>query len=126
MAGGPLESRISGVEHEAQELKEAVERMASNHSGIQNNQPININAGGVAVWISATSAIVCLIVMLVGSVLGGLWVADRFSQYDKRLSDQEVKIDRANTLLAATWAQAPELEKVVRQKIAEDEKHAKR
>lgn len=71
---------------------------------------IDVNAGGVGVWIAATACIVMLGCFFLGAVLGGLWLSRELTRIDERAAEQEVKIDRANTFLSAIWAQAPELE----------------
>lgn len=116
MAGSPMDSRITGIEHDAHEIKEAVRRMATNHSGNQIVQPVTIQAGGIGVWIAAT----CCFVMLGLIVLGALWMSRELTRIDQRAAEQEVKIDRANTFLSAIWANAPELEKKVKSEQEKD------
>lgn len=112
MAGSPMESRITGIEHDAQEIKEALGRMTTNHSGNQIVQPVTIQAGGIGVWIAAT----CCFVMVGMMVIGGLWVSREFTRMDRKAEEQENKIDRANVLLSATWQHIPEVaEKVKRE-----------
>lgn len=89
---------------------------AANESGTQNNATWNVNAGGVGVWISATACIVTLFVVIVGGVIGGLWISREFTRMDRKAEEQENKIDRANVLLSATWQHIPEVaEKVKRE-----------
>jgi hypothetical protein len=87
---------------------------ASNESGTQNNATWNVNAGGVAVWIAATACVLTLCVVLVVSVIGGLWLSRELARIDRESSDQAVKIDRANILLSGIWQHAPDLEKTVK------------
>lgn len=94
---------------------------ASNESGTQNNATWNVNAGGVGVWISATACIVTLFVVIVGGVIGGLWISREFTRMDRKAEEQENKIDRANVLLSATWQHIPEVaEKVKRENPEKD------
>lgn len=73
---------------------------------------VNINAGGVAVWISAT----CCIAMMVGLVLGSVFLASKSSSLDREFN----RIDQANhkqdkdlsdlhDYLSAIYMQAPQL-----------------
>lgn len=108
----PIGPRITGIEHSAKEIKEAVERMATNHTGNQNVTTVRFESGGFGVWIAATSCLVMLGMM----IIGGLWVSREFTRMDRKAEEQENKIDRANVLLSATWQHIPEVaEKVKRE-----------
>jgi hypothetical protein len=86
------------------------ERLGMSPVNGMNSSVITVNAGGVGIWIASTACLVMLGMMLVG----GLWISRELTRSDTRAAEQEVKIDRANTFLAAIWANAPELEMKVK------------
>jgi hypothetical protein len=112
-----MESRITGIEHDAQEIKEAVKRMAAtNHSGNQNVTTVRFEAGAIGIWLCATACLCTLVAVVVGSVIGGMWLSREAQRVEARAAEQEVKIDRANVLLSATWQHIPDVaEKVKRE-----------
>lgn len=85
-----------------------------------SNVSFSVNAGGVGVWISATAAVIMLVCFVVGGVFGAIWLGRELERIDARAAEQEVKIDRANTFLAAIWANAPELEKKIKAEQEQD------
>lgn len=73
---------------------------------------VNINAGGVAVWISAT----CCIAMLVGLVVGAVLLASKsndinreFSRMDAANHKQDKDLSDLHDYLSAIYMQAPQL-----------------
>lgn len=97
--------RIEGVETSVNEIKETVQRMATNHSGQQSVSSITIDAGSIGVWIAATA---CL-VMLAALVVGGLWMSRELNRIDVTMSERKEEADRMQTYLSAIYAQAPHL-----------------
>ena len=79
---------------------------------------VGVNAGGVGVWIAVT----CCLVTLAMVIPGLFWVSHELQRQDARAAEQQIGIDRANTFLAAIWAQAPELEKRVKNEDSKDAK----
>lgn len=80
---------------------------------------IHINAGGIGVWVCAAACAAILAAVVVGSVVGGMWLSREAQRMDARAAEQEVKIDRANVLLSATWQHVPEVAEKVKQEHPE-------
>lgn len=99
--------RITGMQHDVDEIKRHMESIGNRNSG---NSHVRIDAGGMGVWIATTACIA----MLCAGLIGALWISRELSRIDARMAEQEVKIDRANTFLSAIWANAPELEKKIK------------
>lgn len=111
----PIGPRITGLEHKAEEIKKAVDRMTqTNHSGNQNVNTVRFEAGAVALWLCATCCLCILVAVVVGSVIGGMWLSREAQRIEARAAEQEVKIDRANVLLSATWQHIPEVAEKVK------------
>lgn len=66
---------------------------------------VNINAGGVAVWISAT----CCIAMLVATMVGAIWLGREFGSMESANHQQDKRISDLNDYLSAIYMQAPQL-----------------
>jgi len=87
-----METRIRGMEQSVKDIKDSLERIGSSSGGSQNGNNININAGGVGVWICATTSLVSL-------VLCGLMAV--------MFLDMNRKYDRTQDLLSVIYQQAP-------------------
>lgn len=87
-----MENRFNRMEDTVREIKQSVERMATNRGPGQNGNNININAGGVGVWICATTSLISL-------VLCGLMAV--------MFLDMNRKYDRTQDLLSVIYQQAP-------------------
>lgn len=87
-----MENRFNRMEDAVREIKQSVDRMATNKGSGQNGNNININAGGVGVWICAT-------VSLISLVLCGLMAV--------MFLDMNRKYDRTQDLLSVIYQQAP-------------------
>jgi hypothetical protein len=48
---------------------------------------LNVNAGGLAVWLCATACMVTVAIALVGGVVGGLWLTREFNRVDAVVND---------------------------------------
>jgi len=91
----PIGPRITGLEHKADEIKKAVDRMThTNHSGSQNVNSITLNAGGIALWAALTA---CMVMFGINMFLAAA------------LLDHSRKIDDLNHYLNAIYMMAPEL-----------------
>lgn len=80
------------MENDLQQVKESLIRMASDGNLSRNSNNININAGGVGVWICATTSLISL-------VLCGLMAV--------MFLDMNRKYDRTQDLLSVIYQQAP-------------------
>jgi hypothetical protein len=88
-----INDTLSAVERNAESIKGTLEKMQVDRSS-QSVSSLNVNAGGVGVWIATTA---CCVMIAVGLLLG-LWVVD--------LSR---KVERLEDYLQAIYAQAPYL-----------------
>lgn len=93
MAGSPMESRITGIEHDAQEIKKAVERMSGHQVGSQNGNRIYVSGGLGAVAVG---------VALGAVIMGGAWIASSLNDIHETMRNNEAFIQ-------ATYQQAPEI-----------------
>ncbi len=87
-----MERRVRGMEQDLKDIQDAVTRMAVDGSFSKNSNNININAGGVGVWICATASLISL-------VLCGLMAV--------MFLDMNRKYDRTQDLLSVIYQQAP-------------------
>ena len=76
----PIGPRITGVEHGVKELKEAVERMTTNHSGNQNVTNVRFE-GGKSIVTSLLIGLVCGLCLGLGLGVVG-WVSWALSRQD--------------------------------------------
>jgi hypothetical protein len=101
----PIGPRITGVEHKVGQLKDAVERMASNRDGSQSVSHVTISAGGLGVWLTTLAAVV---MMVVNVGLGFLYL-------DLRRSVDRVE-DYQNTTFSVVPKLREEVEKIIQQR----------
>ncbi len=102
-----MDEAIRELSEASRRLRESVESLTSDmHPRSASASTININAGGVGVWIATTSCIA----MLAASVVGGIWVSREFTA--KQIADvaQDQKIAELGNYLQAIYAQAPQLQ----------------
>lgn len=66
---------------------------------------VNINAGGIAVWVSAT----CCIAMLIAAMVGTLWMGREFGHIEQANGQQDKRINDLSDYLSAIYMQAPYL-----------------
>lgn len=66
---------------------------------------ININAGGVGVWVAAT----CCIAMLFGVAIGSVWLAREFGRIDVQNQARADENSKMQAYLSAIYAKNPEL-----------------
>ena len=86
---------------ELNELKGELQRLdARLERGVSSASTINVNAGGVGVWIST----ICCVFMLGIAIMGGLIILD-----------QNRKIGELNAYLSAIYMQAPHLKQEERE-----------
>jgi hypothetical protein len=80
-------------------------------SGLTNSgvSTVNINAGGVGIWIATTCCIAMLVSMVVGCLLGCFWLQSEFQHKAQIDADQSQKISTMYDYLSAIYAQAPQL-----------------
>lgn len=93
----------------------------------RNDSNATINVHGAApwqLWICATACCCVLVAVLVGSVVGGMWLSRESQRIEARAAEQEVKIDRANVLLSATWQHVPEVAEKVKAEHPEESRDA--
>jgi hypothetical protein len=97
----PIEPRITGLEHKAEEIREAVERMAS--------QRQTVSQGGVQVTFHGLGSMAALLALglSIGVALGAAiacaaWVAFTMSNVQEAIRNNEAFIQ-------ATYQQAPEI-----------------
>lgn len=91
--------------------------MPYSHNG--GKAEIHIHAGGLGIWACAGLCAAVLSAVIVGSVMGGMWLSREAQRIEQRAAEQEVKIDHANVLLSATWQHAPEVAEKVKQEHPE-------
>lgn len=77
-----------------QRFESALNRVGPAQSPVTGQSNVNVNAGGIAMWIAAT----CCCAMLVALWVGSLWVVD----HGQRISNLEA-------YLTAIYTQAPYL-----------------
>lgn len=112
-----------GMEKDLKDIHDAVNRMAVDGNLSRNSNNININAGGVGVWICVS---LCGM-MLVGMMMGAFWMSREFNRYDSDLSERKAESDRAQTYLSSIYGRMPqwmreEVEKEASAKLKEKEK----
>lgn len=105
-----------------QRFTDKADRVLSMNSG-NTTSAINVNAGGVGVWICAS---LCGM-MLVGILMGAFWMSREFTRYDIALSERKEEGDRSQTYLSSIFGRMPqwmreEVEKEASAKIAAKEK----
>ncbi|GAA0696446.1 hypothetical protein ISN75_06900 [Dyella marensis] len=66
---------------------------------------VNINAGGVAVWIAVT----CCVAMLAATMVGAVWLGREFGAMESANHQQDKRISDLNDYLSAIYMQAPQL-----------------
>lgn len=74
-----------------------------------SNSEIHINAGGIGIWLCTTACFVMLACMVVGGVVGSVWVGREFSRVDAVLKDRKDENDSMKSYLSAIYMQAPQL-----------------
>lgn len=74
-------------------------------TGAMNSAKIEVNAGGVGIWIATTA---CLMMLAVNIILIVLFVVQD-AKNDKVQDTQNSKIDKMQDYLNAIYAQAPHL-----------------
>lgn len=98
------------------------DKILSLNSG-NTTRSIQVNAGGIGVWIC-----VCLCcMMLVSVVMGAVWMSREFNRYDSDLSERKAESDRSQTYLSSIYGRMPqwmreEVEKEASTKLKEKEK----
>lgn len=85
---------VRALTAEVAELKRQLEGRKDHVSGFTNSANLNINAGGVGVWVATTACIV----MLAVSFFMAMWVLDL-----------SAKVSELNQLLNAVYMMAPHL-----------------
>ena len=118
-----MERRVMGMEKDLKDIHDAVNRMAVDGNLSRNSNNININAGGVGVWVCVS---LCGM-MLVGMMMGAFWMSREFNRYDTDLSERKAESDRAQTYLSSIYGRMPqwmreEVEKEASAKLKEKEK----
>lgn len=84
-------------------FNDRTEQLLSLNSG-NTTSSISINAGGVGIWICAS---LCGM-MLVGLMVGGIWMNREFSRYDIAMSERKEEGDRAQTYLSSIFGRMPQ------------------
>ena len=115
-----MDEAIRELSDSTRRLRESVDSLFSdsyprNHSA----STININAGGIGVWIATT----CCIAMLCVSIMGSIWISREFTA--KQIADtaQEQKIAELGNYLQAIYAQAPQLQPPKKEKEDVDHRY---
>lgn len=102
----PIGARITGVEHKVNDIREAVERIATNRDGSQSVSHVTIAAGGFGLWVASTA---CMVMLVLNVVLG-------FMYLDLRRS-----VDRVEDYQQTTFSVVPKLREEV-EKIIQSRK----
>lgn len=89
-----IQGDVRALTAEVAELKKQLEGRDGKVSGFTNSANLNINAGGLGVWVSAT----CCAVVLSVTLLMGLWVVSL-----------SARVQELNQLLNAIYMMAPHL-----------------
>lgn len=84
-----------------QALEKTVERINGNNS----TATIQVNAGGVGVWVATT----CAVVMLACLFVGGFWVMREFNRLDTELGDRKAENESMRSYLSVIYQQLPSL-----------------
>lgn len=74
-----------------------------------NVTSFRLDAGGAGVWIATTACLVMLGVMVVGGVIGAIWLGREFDRVDKELNERKEEGQRMQSYLSAIYVQAPQL-----------------
>jgi len=98
-----LGPRIEGVENSVNEIKETVERMATNHTGNQNVTSVNNSDGKTATWV---------VLVLAAAVLG--WNIAQMGQ----IADLKTQVRRLEDYQTTTYILVPKLRELVDEQIA--------
>lgn len=97
-AVGELKDAMAGIQ--------AIRRELAVNGTTNNNSPaVNINAGGVGVWISATCCLICIALIPLCSA----WISRELTRKDAEVAELRDKYERQQTYLAAIYAAAPHL-----------------
>lgn len=94
----PIGARITGVEHKVNDIREAVERIATNRDGSQSVSHVTLSAGGIGTWIACAAA--------VGSFLTAIFMG--FLYVDLRREQQ-----RTQDHISVIYQLIPDLRKMV-------------
>lgn len=70
-----------------------------------SNATINVNAGGIGVWIAAA----CCAVMLASGLIAAFWVSREFTRLDRENDARREEAMRMQSYLSAIYVQAPHL-----------------
>ncbi len=112
------------LEGQMMQLDERLKAMDTGRATAQSGvSTITVNAGGVGVWICAT---LCGM-MLVGGMIGAIWMSREFNRYDVALSERKAEADRAQTYLSSIYGRMPqwmreEVEREASSKLKEKDK----
>lgn len=82
--------------------------MFSSRSG-GGNSTITVHHDGKGTWIAVTACLVMLGVMIVGGVIGSVWLSREFARVDKELNERKEEGQRMQSYLSAIYIQAPQL-----------------
>lgn len=99
----PIGPRITGLEHQVDDLRIAVERAAHNRNA--SNSTITVNAGGVGVWVATTA---CVVMLAVSCLMTFLYLDVR--------DEQRVTAAELHTI----YVLVPELRKMVQDEISKN------
>lgn len=94
MADNRANPRITGIQHDVEDIKRHLESIGNHRNGTQNVTQVTFSAGGFGLWIAVTA---CLMMLVLNVVLGVLYL------------DLSRKLDRMQDHLSAIYVIAPSL-----------------
>lgn len=103
-----MQEEIEALREALKEYTEVMKRSNPSMYG-GSNANINVSAGGIGVWVAATSCIIMLAVLVVGGTIGGIWLSREFSRIDKELQERKGENERAQSYLSSIFLRAPQL-----------------
>lgn len=109
-----MEDAIRELGEASRRLRESVEALTHDiQPRSASASTININAGGIGVWVAATSCIVMLAML----GMGGMWLSREFTS--KQLADnaQDREITDLGDHLHAIYMQAPQLQPPTKKEV---------
>lgn len=90
-------------------VAELARSLGLNVGGNTSTANINVNAGGLGVWIAATCCIVTLVTSVILSSVFMWHEQEQQQQINAHEADQQRKIDELYNYISAIYAQAPQL-----------------